>query len=128
MNFSNTQFILVDDSKLDLMVCEKMLKSTLDLNKIMSFQFPEKALEYLSNRENNNQTIILLDINMPVIDGFLFLKLFENLPSSQTEKTDIYIITSSQNHTDHIRSKESRFVRGVITKPISVQSITNIFA
>ena len=127
MSYMNTQFILVDDSKLDLMVFEKMLKSTLNVNEVMSFQFPEKAIDYLSSRTNDKQTIIFLDINMPVINGFLFLKLFENLPSSQTNQTEIYIVTSSQNHIDHTRSKESMYVKGVITKPISALSISNIF-
>ncbi len=93
-------------------------------------QQASEALEFLSNSTHNKSSlpeIILLDINMPLMDGFEFLKEFEKLDNDIKLKCKIFMLTSSNNEQDKERAFKSEYVIGYILKPLNLTNIKNQF-
>ena len=87
----------------------------------------EEMFEYLRDcQEELLPDILLLDINMPIVDGWDFLELFDQLPAAVRERVSIYMLSSSINPVD-VEKAEShpRIVRS-LTKPISDSILSEI--
>lgn len=68
--------------------------------------------------DGNEVTHVLLDIAMPVMDGFEFLEAFESLPSETTKNIRVLLVSSSPNQEDHRRAMSHRCVRAVFEKAL----------
>jgi CheY-like chemotaxis protein len=64
--------------------------------------------------------MILLDINMPGMDGFQFLDAFEALPDDMRAGTIVVMLTSSPDPRDRMHAEAYSCVRGYVVKPISL--------
>ncbi len=62
--------------------------------------------------------IILLDLNMPVMDGWEFLELFQVRYPEFAEKTKIFILSSSINPSDREKANSEQLVAGFLSKPL----------
>src|SRR3954465_13007270 len=95
-------FIVIDDSKLDCFIAEKIIRNTGKCESVRSFLQATEALGYINATPADEQahTIILVDIQMPVMNGFEFVEAFENLPKDVTGNYTIYVISSSINEND----------------------------
>ena len=71
--------------------------------------------------------VILLDINMPVMDGFEFLEEFEK-NTDCSKHTKVYILTSSTQEEDHIGALKYPCVMGYFDKPLTVEHINEIIS
>ncbi len=56
---------------------------------------------------------------MPVVDGWDFLEAFDKFQSELTKSIKIFIVTSSVDEKDRLRSQTFPFVKGFISKPLS---------
>ena len=98
---NNLKFILVDDDNFTNIINDMILKDALGEEVVVeSFQKPEEALEYIQKTysENSDHTILFLDINMPVMNGWDSLKklksgIYESIPitmySTSSARKDI---------------------------------------
>ena len=75
------------------------------------------ALDYLTNNEEWPE-VILLDINMPVMDGFQFLEEYQKLDKNG-KSTKIFILTSSSRDEDRRKSLSSGAVEDYFDKPLN---------
>lgn len=82
------------------------------------------ALEQLSNG-NLNPSLILLDLNMPAMDGWNFVEQFEKLPQDNLD-TKIIILTSSINPSDKEKASNLASVTDFCSKPLSPEKILEI--
>lgn len=114
-------FIVIDDSKLDCFIAEKVIKNTGNCENVKSFVDATLALEVISAADtvHKPQTIILLDIQMPVMNGFQFIEAFEQLGEEITSNYIIYVISSSINENDLNRVHNYSSVRQFLNKPIN---------
>lgn len=68
--------------------------------------------------------LILLDINMPIMDGFEFLEEYEKLPYIQNEPIPVILLTTSTNLKDVEKAKRFK-VAGYIEKPLTEEKLLN---
>jgi len=116
---TTSDFIIIDDNRMDLFLIEKVIKTTFSNATVMSFIKPDVAVEYFSKTIPDKNYTVLLDINMPVITGFDFLDIFHTLDENIKSHYEIFILTSSSNLTDFERGNANPYVAAVLTKPLS---------
>ena len=119
--------MLVDDDKNTNLYNEIMLKNTEVIENIIVFQNGEDALEYLKiGSEPVNA--ILLDVNMPKMDGWQFLQQYENLDNSKRATDFVAMLTSSVNSDDRQKAKGYQSVKKFINKPLNERAIQDVLA
>jgi len=117
-------FIVIDDSKLDCFIAEKIIKNTGKSESIKSFLQATEALDFIANTPpDDSHTIILVDIQMPVMNGFEFVEAFEKLPAHVTGNYTIYIISSSINENDLNRVHNFVSVKQFLNKPLTSNNL-----
>jgi CheY-like chemotaxis protein len=102
-----------------------VIKKNLPETDVKIFNIPENGLSYIQNDHINyfGSTILLLDINMPDIDGWRFLEEYEKFINKTKPPIAIYLLCSSVNNRDRDRAKANKYVRGFIEKPLSCAAI-----
>ncbi len=121
-----SKVFIVDDDPIHQRIVQIMIEKHRIYDNYVSFTNAQIALDYLL--ENMNSTdelpeVILLDLNMPVIDGWGFLEQFQALREKLKKAIKIYIVSSSIDEKDISRSKNYAFVSGFISKPLSPEII-----
>ncbi len=116
-----TQILLIDDDEINNFLNNKFLKRYNPEVKVDICISAIKALEKLNDEYNPN--LILLDLNMPQINGWSFLDEFRK----KNKKIPVIILTSSIDPHDHIKSKRYEEVIDFIEKPLSTIKISRIF-
>lgn len=110
--------LLVEDDQVDVMTVKRSLKQLHVLNPLVVTHNGEEALEYLNANDSELPCFILLDINMPKMNGLEFLKRIKK----QIGLHDIPVImlTSSLEQQDVDRSFELG-ISGYILKPVEYE-------
>lgn len=125
-------FIIIDDSELDCYVTQKFLERTNDGLIIKTFQNAVHALETIRENHVENSgvpTIILLDLQMPLMTGFKFVEEFEKLPPEIQKNYMIIILTvlTSTNDPKHIQKiLTHETVNRVIEKPLTKEKLIKL--
>lgn len=122
---SRNSILLVDDDPVSNFIFEKTLAKLGVSREVHCAVNGREALRVLSDRFERGvpfPAIILLDLNMPVMDGFTFLEAFRSLTFSNLEKIRIVIVTSSENRSDMLRA-ESLGVTEYVVKPLMEEDI-----
>ena len=115
---------IIDDDKIFVFVLKKILKKNENFDEVLDFKNGEEVLALLLNENNPLPNIILLDINMPVIDGWQFLEEIEKLPNK--EKLNVFIMSSSIDANDIEKSKSFSTVKDFISKPINNDKLNKL--
>jgi len=90
--------LLVEDDRVDVMTVERALKNNKITNRLDVAGNGEEALEYLRNKDIPQ--IILLDLNMPKMNGIEFLKVIKE--NEETRKIPVVVLTSSCEDRDKL--------------------------
>ncbi|SFA76479.1 response regulator [Algoriphagus aquimarinus] len=117
---SLSNICIVDDDDIYQFMVTKTLESLGLAKKIIAFSDGEEALNFMVenlNNENELPDIILLDINMPIMDGFQFMEEYVKLIPKVSKSIVIYIVSSSVDPVDIERAKNISAISGYIIKP-----------
>lgn len=113
--------MMVDDNDNDLLFTRLILQRSGVGYDILGFERAAEALEHLRSTPDHGVAIILLDINMPVMNGFEFLEAFEALTPAQRGDAVVLMLSSSADPTDRERASRHACVKGYLTKPLERQ-------
>lgn len=123
---------VVDDDKIFHFIIKKLLVSN---NINVEPEFFENGLQAIEgikkklDREEAPPDLILLDINMPILDGWQFLEEFKALKDRIQKEISIYIISSSDNAVDRNRAQDFKEdIKDYYLKPITVDGLKSIFS
>jgi CheY-like chemotaxis protein len=125
--------VLIDDNKIDCFVSQKII-SLVNKNIVTKmFNSSVDALKYfydtkIESGDNTilNTDIILLDINMPVLNGFQFINKLSKLEGILKSTIDVYFLSSSNNEEDISEALSFEFCSGYITKPLTKEKINTL--
>jgi len=115
---------IIDDDKLTVKLMSILIAKSKFCEEIHSFHNAQLAIDKLKeNRKNTNilPDAILLDLNMPVMDGWQFLDEFIHLPIQK--EISIFIMTSSIDPADIERAKKYDVIKDYIKKPITASKL-----
>jgi CheY-like chemotaxis protein len=114
----------VDDDSLLQILSEIILTDNAFCNKIVKAIDGKMALDYFKNQlllpvqEQQIPALIFLDINMPIMDGWAFLREFEKDYTSIHHLVKVIMLSSSENPIDIKQAKENSLVIDFIPKPL----------
>lgn len=120
------RILMIDDNEDDLMFTQIALKRCGVEYDTHMHQKAQDALTYLSSTPDHGVDLILLDINMPVMDGFGFLQAFEALPTEQRGHAVVVMLSSSSDPTDRARAAGHACVRGFLRKPLDKEAAADL--
>lgn len=87
----------------------------------------DKLIEMNQELASKNETVVVfLDLNMPILDGWGFLKEYENLKDKLNFDTKIFVLSSSINPDDKARAEENQYVAQYIYKPLTTTSLQTL--
>jgi CheY-like chemotaxis protein len=121
---------VIDDDIIYQTIINKLIQKTEVFSTHSSFMNGKEAIITLNNTlekdDNYLPDIILLDINMPVMDGWEFMEEIKRIKSKINKDILIYIVSSSIAIEDRDKSKTFTDIMGYIPKPISVNDLLSI--
>jgi CheY-like chemotaxis protein len=122
--YSFDSIVLIDDDPINNLI-NKRLISKLDIcPKVDEFLEAEKALWTIQSMGNDGHLLILLDINMPVMNGWDFLNQY--LLSCNVREDKIIVLSSSIDFQDRQKAEEFNCVSGFIEKPLTPDKLKNV--
>ena len=123
--------IMIDDDPYSHLICSKIIKRFKGDIEFVEFILPEKGIEYIeshySNPANNCPTILLLDINMPIMSGWDFLERYDRAPSHVKDQVTIYMLSSSVDLRDKQRASGNIYIKDFLMKPFKKEMVEIIF-
>jgi len=120
---------LIDDDMIFQYIAKKVITETNLVKEIDVFYNGLDALKFLESAHLNKEElpdIILLDLFMPVMDGWGFLDEYLLLQSKLNKKIPIYIVSSSIDPADIQKSRKISLVKDFIVKPMTRDSFLSI--
>lgn len=127
--------LLIDDNDIDNFINERMVKGCNYADVVYVNSSTRSAIEFLKNLAANPETqpslfptVIFLDINMPILDGFQFLAELEKFDYEFVKRLRVIMLTSSINPADQEKALKSKLVSGFLHKPLTEDALKGVAA
>ncbi|TKC10650.1 response regulator [Pedobacter polaris] len=118
--------MMIDDNDIDLKINAKLINITKLFDEIIICQSAEEALDFLNQHIENPDKLpnfILLDIQMPEMDGFDFLEEYKNFPKKFTDRCPVAMLSSTLDFGDIQRAEANPYVIKLLKKPLSTKEL-----
>lgn len=131
------KILLVDDDQILNFLHSRLFEKTGIVEKVDIALNGREALDYLAKSLDQRHTaqkkttqpeIILLDINMPIMDGWEFLEEYKKLCHTNSHSIMVVMLTSSLNPDDREKAKQYEEITTFINKPLNMPMIQEIFS
>jgi len=99
---SSKPILLVENDDVDVMTVQRAIKDLKITNQLINTANGEEALEYLKDENNKKPCFILLDLNMPKMNGIEFLRIIK--ADEALKKIPIVVMTTSRAEQDIVES------------------------
>ena len=120
---------IIDDDDIFIYGTKKIMKKIDFCDEIIVFNNGQEAMDGLKQLAAENKklpSVIFLDINMPIMDGWEFLEDFIKIPNNNREHVTIYIISSSIDPMDIQKVQMYGLVNNYILKPIRIVDLEKV--
>lgn len=128
----NTKFIVVDDDPVSNKICQYTICKVFEEAEVKCFEYPVEGLNYIATayreKDFEKPTVLLLDINMPEINGWGFLDEFSKMSEWVRQQFTIYIVSTSIAVSDKEKAESNLFVKDYLEKPISSAALKGIIS
>ena len=121
--------LLIDDDEPTNFLNELVIKQVDCAEKTVAVQSGQAALDFLKERINGGYpqpTLIFLDINIPVMNGWEFLDEYQKLDSDQKAKVLIVMLTTSLTPDDKDKAENIDTINYFVNKPLTVEIVNEI--
>lgn len=122
--------LVVDDDPVFKLIARKLFERTGDFFEVTFAENGLEAIELLrttiEGKMNPLPDIILLDIEMPIMNGWGFMEEFVKLPVEDTRDISVYTVSSSIAQEDKNKTASYPQIKAYITKPLTVDIIRSI--
>lgn len=122
---------LVDDDKIFQLTASRTIRALNLSEQILQFENGEEALKYLVTNATTPELlpdILFLDINMPYVDGWMFLQDYASLKGNLSKDIAIYMVSSSIDPRDIHRARSIPEVQQYVTKPLSREKFLELIS
>ena len=123
MKITNTPILLVEDDQVDVMTVKRALKEIHVTNPLVNLENGEAALNYLRDPDSVKPCIILLDLNMPIMNGVEFLQVAKQ--DAQLKRIPVVVLTTSEEQEDKLNSFDLG-VAGYMAKPVDYRQFVEV--
>jgi CheY-like chemotaxis protein len=123
VKIASKPILLVEDDQVDAMTVRRALKELHVLNRLEHVENGEAALARLRDGEANHPCLILLDLNMPVMNGIELLHAVKSDP--ELRRIPVVVLTTSEEQKDKIDSFNLG-VAGYMRKPVDYRQFVEM--
>ena len=127
MQDKKINLLVIDDDDINIFIIKKIVDKTGFDIAMTSKSNGQQAVDYLQAAITNQTAfpdLILIDINMPVMNGWEFVEAYTTL--NVTKDVDLYILSSSVYENDIEKTKSYPSVKGFISKPLSIERLKEL--
>ncbi len=120
---------VIDDDVIYQVIINKLIEKSHLFSESTTYKNGKEAIDSLNEIAENTALvpdIILLDINMPIMDGWEFMEEMKQIKPKIDKKIKTYIVSSSIALEDKRKSKQFSDIFDYISKPITVEDIKKI--
>ena len=120
---NNNPILLLEDDQIDVICTRRALTALKITNPLEVCENGEVGLSYLKNLDNSRPCLVLLDINMPKMNGLEFLEIIKN--DTSLRSLPVIMFTSSRGEQDRFESFDLG-VAGYIVKPTDPKAFVDV--
>lgn len=121
--------MLIDDNEYDHFINSWVIKKADITKKIITFNSGKNALAYLNEINLKNHikpNLILLDINMPLMNGWEFLIEYEKLDVDIKKNVVIMMLSTSLDFDDNLSAQRNELLSGFLHKPLTEKHLVKL--
>jgi len=129
MQTSSIRVAVVDDDSSYQFLTSRTIRSIGHTDVILQFYDGSEAIHYLSQYADDPlqlPDLLLLDINMPRVDGWMFLDEFSTIKNRIAKKIQIIMVSSSIDSRDVARARENTNILDYVMKPVSAEKFREL--
>lgn len=121
--------LLVDDDAITNFIHKVILEKSRSAKKIKTVLGAEEGLSYLNEciaKHEGLPVVILLDINMPAMDGWDFVEEFSHMSEEIRKNIHLFFLTTSRDPVEIERAKKLKVISGFLYKPLDDEGLGKI--
>lgn len=115
--------LMVDDSEVDALLVESALSDELECPNFSSYSDPEAFLSFIKSHQGIPKSLVLLDINMPKINGFEVLEKLRS--TSGWELVPVIVFSTSSNEVD-VKKAIRLGANAYLIKPLTIDDYQDL--
>lgn len=120
--------LVIDDSPEDQFFHQRLIRKIDADVEIKEFTYAEEALEFVSIYRGVRISLILLDINLPRMNGFEFLRRFESIRDGLIGVPLIYVMSGSIDPNDALAARCMDQVEEYLAKPLRLETLREVLS
>lgn len=129
MESKKPKVMMVDDNEIDLTINAKIIALSNLFDEIITCRSGEEAINYINKHVNDPELLpqfILLDIQMPEMDGFDFLEVYKNLPNTFLNSCQLAMLSSTLDFGDIKKAEANSLVVKLLKKPLYPKNLREL--